>query len=54
MEEAIREVTLYREMNGELVFITKKYYDDEGSLLGSSVFNKHGELIYDSRYDENY
>lgn len=52
MEEAIKEVILYREIDGELVFITKKYYDSEGALLGSSVYNKHGELVYDSRYDE--
>lgn len=52
MEEAIREVTLYREMNGEVVFVTKKYYDSEGALLGSAVYNKHGELMYDSRYDD--
>lgn len=50
--ESAREVIERSEVNGELVFVTKKYYDDNDNLVFTAVYNKYDVLIYDSFFDD--
>lgn len=50
--ESAREVIERSEVNGELVFVTKKYYDDNDNLVFTEVYNKYDVLIYDSFFGD--
>lgn len=50
--ESAREVIERSEVNGELVFVTKKYYDDNDNLVFTAVYNKYDVLICDSFFGD--
>lgn len=48
----VREEVERSEVNGELVFTTKKYYDENDNLVFKAVYNKYDILIYDSFFGD--
>ena len=52
MNEFPREVIEQSKVGDELVFTTKKYYDENDKLVFTAVYNKYDELIYDSFFGD--
>lgn len=52
MDRNLREVVERSEVNGYLVCVTKKYYDENDNLVYTAIYNKHDELVCDSFFGD--
>ena len=49
----VNEVIKDNSINGEIVYTSKEYYDENNKLICKKIYNKHGVLIYESSWDNS-